>query len=1212
MKNYMTLIVAFVLLALNVNAQTILLQESFEESNLPDGWTVLDRDGDGYNWKCQTTITYGPLRPHTGSGCICSQSWEENQATILYPDNWLVTPAVHIEEGTAAKLTFYACEQDIGMDGTNSENYGVYVSHDSLFAGDCDSLFYATAAHETYDRISIDLSAYAGQTIYVAIRHWNTSNNWILNIDDVTIQQISEPMLEAQTDTVNFGEVGSAAVQTFMVTGYNIISGDITATVQGTGFSVSADGADDGFGITAILPDTGGLLYVKYMPEFAGAAVGNVVLTAEDAAPVTVALLGFFCEPVTAPATENFENPVSFDDDGYANLLQCWNTIDADDDGECWEYWYEPGFTEQFTHGGAGFVVSFNNVGYESSTDDWLITRPVHVGSGHTELSFWIAVLQQSYSSPISQHFGIYVSTEGNSDTDDFVPVLQDSVSGTYVNKTVSLDAFADKTIYIAFRHYGSDGPDVLALDDIAIIQYDESSITATPAELVFDVEVGHASVKQVNVTASLLTEDITATVSVSAFTIAAVNEDGNFGQTAVLPVTGGVLYVKYDPSVGGIDNEHITLISGMSEADVTLTGRSVDCASGFDLPYRENFDEGTMPRCWTTFDADGDAHGWMPSQNDSDNEFADPQAGAGCMFSESSTDEGDELTPDNWLISPAIALNSLYNTAELSFYVMALDTPEIYGVYVSVTGTDVGDFVPLLEDTATYFYHHVEGSAYDYTTSYEHVSINLDDYMGQTIHLAFRHYNSDDKMGIAIDEVMVLPGPTVTVEPMTLDFVVETGHESVKQAIVRGSLLDDNIQANIPAGTPFSISADGESFGQTVVLDNTGGTLYVKYMATSVSVDTAAVILTSGDAEAITITLTGRSVDCAAAIIPPYREGFDDGVVPPCWFIYDADDDGHSWENYLYDEDYPMSTYDGSAGMMISASSPNVAPTPDNWLVTPLIALGQDPVRLSFRIAAQDMDYPENFGVFVTTSAPDDLGSYTPVLHMTAIGEWIQYNIDLRNYAEQNIHIAFRHYHCPDIGGFYLKLDDVVISSVDSTLICNAPANLTCTGITDSSVVLSWTSTATDSDWVVMFRPAGQNADWISIPTQYNPCRLPFLEPNTSYEAMVCTNCDVGVYSAYTGIVTFTTASTGMDEHALSNALLLYPNPTSAYIDVEIGRSVLASELRVYDMHGRLLRTVRVNGSLVRIDVSGLESGVYCVRAITEKGVVNKMFVKK
>ena len=99
------------------------LSEGFEGAtpqNLPAGWTMIDADGDGYNWYTLNWIDAGwdETGAHTGDQWATSASYN---GTALHPDNYLVSPQVTL----GGTLSFWASAQDPSY---ASETFGVAVS----------------------------------------------------------------------------------------------------------------------------------------------------------------------------------------------------------------------------------------------------------------------------------------------------------------------------------------------------------------------------------------------------------------------------------------------------------------------------------------------------------------------------------------------------------------------------------------------------------------------------------------------------------------------------------------------------------------------------------------------------------------------------------------------------------------------------------------------------------------------------------------------------------------------------------------------------------------------------------------------------------------------------------------------------------------------------------------------------------------------------
>ena len=155
------------------------IEEGFEAGALPEGWEAIDNDGDGFNWQ----ISPEEWTTHNGSAhCITSASYD-NTAGVLYPDNWLISPALTL--GGAEELRFWTAAQDPNWAG---EVYFVKISTtDSNIGSFTDQIFTETLSSDTYHEVVLDLSAFAGETVYIAWQHAEISDMFWLNLDDISV-----------------------------------------------------------------------------------------------------------------------------------------------------------------------------------------------------------------------------------------------------------------------------------------------------------------------------------------------------------------------------------------------------------------------------------------------------------------------------------------------------------------------------------------------------------------------------------------------------------------------------------------------------------------------------------------------------------------------------------------------------------------------------------------------------------------------------------------------------------------------------------------------------------------------------------------------------------------------------------------------------------------------------------------------------------------
>ncbi len=153
----------------------------FEDTTQLAGWSIIDADGDGYNWSYADTV----LTAHSGSCCMFSNSYVNNESgsggTALTPDNWLISPQVELGGG----VEVWAIGQDANYP---AEVFAIYVCvGEPTSTADFVKVSPDFTATGEYVRYSASLAAYEGQTGCIAIRHYNVTDQFILNIDDIRI-----------------------------------------------------------------------------------------------------------------------------------------------------------------------------------------------------------------------------------------------------------------------------------------------------------------------------------------------------------------------------------------------------------------------------------------------------------------------------------------------------------------------------------------------------------------------------------------------------------------------------------------------------------------------------------------------------------------------------------------------------------------------------------------------------------------------------------------------------------------------------------------------------------------------------------------------------------------------------------------------------------------------------------------------------------------
>lgn len=169
------------------NVEETYFTEGFEGDDLATlGWTTIDQDGDGNNWFVTTASD-----PNTGTKCASSASYVSPSA--LTPHNWMISPEVDLTSATGTlTLEWFAAAQDQSW---TAEKYKVLLSTTNTDAASfTEELFEETLTAtgvdgNKYFQRSVDISSFASNTVYVAFVHYDCTDNFRVNIDDVSIFQ---------------------------------------------------------------------------------------------------------------------------------------------------------------------------------------------------------------------------------------------------------------------------------------------------------------------------------------------------------------------------------------------------------------------------------------------------------------------------------------------------------------------------------------------------------------------------------------------------------------------------------------------------------------------------------------------------------------------------------------------------------------------------------------------------------------------------------------------------------------------------------------------------------------------------------------------------------------------------------------------------------------------------------------------------------------
>jgi len=193
-----------------VGVDTLLFSD-FDEAL--SGWTFVDADGDGYNWSRH--LNGGPeTHPaHTGLDCMISASFIGGVGG-LHPDNWLISPQVEL----GGWVSLWAFGQSSEL--TSREHFAIYVSTTGNNVADFTTELKPVAyGPGDWAEIRVDLTPYAGQTGYIAIRHLHTGGNYLF-VDNFAVsnETVSEwQNLTMATNAVSLSGLNVATQYEFQV-----------------------------------------------------------------------------------------------------------------------------------------------------------------------------------------------------------------------------------------------------------------------------------------------------------------------------------------------------------------------------------------------------------------------------------------------------------------------------------------------------------------------------------------------------------------------------------------------------------------------------------------------------------------------------------------------------------------------------------------------------------------------------------------------------------------------------------------------------------------------------------------------------------------------------------------------------------------------------------------------------------------------------------
>ncbi|MBQ8761575.1 MAG: choice-of-anchor J domain-containing protein [Bacteroidales bacterium] len=477
--------------AMWIESGTSVIGDEFEYGfeGSPEGWSFIDANADGHTWYHNSVSTqHGvtSIASHTGSGHMYSESFCNIIATPIAPDDYLVSP-VKAFIGSSSVFSFWACAQD---ENFPYEHFGVAISTTGNTSADdftTISEWTLTAkgtpnpkagrdasgrGEGSWYKFSVDLKDYAGQEVWLAIRHFNSCDQYVILVDDVTLQNTRD------AKSVGFYQISLNGVPEDEVTvpyyqHENLIIGEQYTTAVTTYYTTGVSEESTYTWTYA------GCNQYPGVTEFAGEYNdGTVVLN------------------WTLPAAGNDDDddndddnddPVAMSWDFEDGTLGGWTTIDADGDGNNWLNSNEVLGQGNGYNGSNYFAMSESYINYVGplNPDNYLVSPEKISVSAGTKISFWACAQDENYP---FEHFGVAVSTAGNSSASDFTTISEWTINAkgsrqgerslrqsAWTQYEADLSEYAGQEVYVALRHFNCTDQYFLDVDDIAITSSKET-----------------------------------------------------------------------------------------------------------------------------------------------------------------------------------------------------------------------------------------------------------------------------------------------------------------------------------------------------------------------------------------------------------------------------------------------------------------------------------------------------------------------------------------------------------------------------------------------------------------------------------------------------------------------------------------------------------------------------------------------------------------
>jgi hypothetical protein len=679
-------------------------------------------------------------------------------------------------------------------------------------------------------------------------------------------------------------------------------------------------------------------------------------------------------------STRNTRAAIFSEDFEGTGLPTGWTTIDADEDGYCWETLATTSadFAEGYGNNSNGAMVSWSYYptthssqgwsGESLNTNDYLITPQITVPAGDSKLVFYVASFNGSdYPDDIE----VKISTTGTAQADFTTLMANETVTASVPNfaeRNISLNAYAGQQVYIAFVHQSEDCFSIV-LDDVSVMEITPYDIAVTSVELSENSGCG------LTTTNAVVTLTNNGTSAISAFTLAyTINNGTPVSENVTADIAPEATYEYTFENINiSEEGEYSIEVTATLEGDGNTADNSKTATIAHlapaGIPYYNAFDTDDDLTGLSLINANADGVSWSLYYMDEDNQ--------------------DDLWPGIQTYNASAGNDDYFVTSCINItagtYILSVDVNAGYGSYYTEDFSIVYGTAPTA-DALTNVIYETTGYAAEETLVRE-FTVNADG----TYYIAFRVTSAAGAQFLINNLSIITPPTTPEIELTSISIAngatYVAGNNITLSGVVKNNgiaLTSYKVAYTVDGGTPVEYSVSGIN----VELGGTHNFTHETPIVLEAGNHAIAVTVSNpngeedGDDSDNTITVNVNVIDCDAISELPYTQDFENGLTA-CW--------GTISNNTANDvASGRMGIYEMEGGNKVFRFSSYSSADNDDYnqyLITPEIALTAD-ATLSFDYAARYADEPESFRVMVSTT-DNSIASFS------AIGETVNTESD-------------------------------------------------------------------------------------------------------------------------------------------------------------------------------------------------------------------------